>query len=166
MTQPKEPPIIIKKYANRRMYDTTNSRYVNLQQIAVMIKDGFIITVVDIGSGEDLTKVVLTQIILEEEKGQHNILPVEFMHELIKHGESASGDFLHNFLASGLEAYEKAQSQVTNAFQQWMTPVWPETNKEEPKDNSENDERESLDEVESLKERLAQLEARLSKKGR
>ena len=76
-------------------------------------------------TGEDLTKVILTQIILEEEKGQRNLLPVEFLHELIKYGESTSGDFLRSFLSSGFDAYKQAQEQMTSAFRNWMPPGWP-----------------------------------------
>ena len=61
--------VIIKKYENRRLYDSTNSRYVNLEEIAQMVRDGIDVQVVDAASGEDLTRMVLTQIIAENAKG-------------------------------------------------------------------------------------------------
>jgi polyhydroxyalkanoate synthesis repressor PhaR len=129
---------------------------VNLAQIALMIKEGVVVEVVDVSSGENITKVILTQVILEEEKGQHNILPVEFMHELIKHGETASGDFLRSYLSSGFDAYKQAQEQMTSALKNWMPPGWPV---QPPSQKSTGDE-----DIESLKKRLADMEARLNKK--
>lgn len=156
MSEHRPAPILIKKYANRRLYDTANSRYVNLAQIAEMIKEGALVEVSDTATGEDLTKVILTQIILEEEKGQRNLLPVEFLHELIKYGESASGDFLRSFLASGFDAYKQAQEQMTNTFRQWMPPGWVAPS---PPGEAKVDK-----EVVELKQRLADLEARLNGK--
>jgi polyhydroxyalkanoate synthesis repressor PhaR len=157
VSDPKPTPVTIKKYANRRMYDATNSRYVNLVQIAEMIKAGEIVEVVEAGNGEDITKVILTQIILEEEKGQRNLLPTEFLHELIKYGESTSGDFLRSFLASGFEAYKEAQEQMTSTFRNWIPPLWPGARApgEPPAPRVDED-------VDELKKRLASLEARLN----
>ncbi|HSH70691.1 MAG TPA: polyhydroxyalkanoate synthesis regulator DNA-binding domain-containing protein [Deferrisomatales bacterium] len=159
MSENRPGPVTIKKYANRRMYDTANSRYVNLAQIAAMIKEGVVVEVVDTATGEDLTKVILTQVILEEEKGQRNLLPVEFLHELIKYGESASGDFLRSFLSSGFDAYKQAQEQMTSTFKNWLPPGWPGS---QPPQNPQAP---RVDEdVLELKKRLADLEARLNAK--
>ncbi len=158
MTDETTAPVTIKKYANRRLYDTTNSRYVNLAQIAEMIKEGQTVEVVDAATGDDITKVILTQIILEEEKGQRNLLPAEFLHELIKYGESASGDFLRSFLASGFDAYKRAQEQMASTFKNWMAPTWPGlSSPPSPGVDAE---------VDDLKRRLADLEARLRASGK
>ena len=154
MSENDPTPVAIKKYANRRMYDTANSRYVNLAQIAEMVKEGVVVEVVDTASGEDITKVILTQVILEEEKGQRNLLPVEFLHELIKCGESTSGDFLRSFLSSGFDAYKQAQEQLTSTFRNWMPPGWPGIQTLPAPSVGED--------VVELKKRLADLEARLN----
>ena len=79
---------VIKRYSNRKLYDTQESRYVTLDEIAGMIRTGKEIQVVDAGSGEDLTSVTLTQIILESERNHRATLPSAFLHQLIKYGET------------------------------------------------------------------------------
>ena len=79
---------VIKRYSNRKLYDTQESRYVTLEEIEEMIRAGREITVVDAASGEDLTSVTLTQIILENERSHRANLPSAFLHQLIKHGEA------------------------------------------------------------------------------
>src|SRR6185369_992569 len=79
---------VIKRYSNRKLYDTQESRYVTLEEIEEMIRTGREISVVDAASGEDLTSVTLTQIILENERTRRASLPAAFLHQLIKHGES------------------------------------------------------------------------------
>ncbi len=152
MSEDTPGPIVVKKYANRRLYDTANSRYVNLKQISELIKEGHTLEVVDASTGEDLTKVTLTHIILEEERGQGNLLPTEFLHEIIKYGESAYGDFFQRFLNASLEAYRNAQEQMDSAMRSWV-PAWPGF----PRPGS----RPTSGELEQLKQRIAELEARL-----
>src|SRR5512132_166784 len=82
---------VIKRYSNRKLYDTQESRYVTLEEIEEMIRAGREISVVDAASGEDLTSVTLTQIILENERTRRASLPSAFLHQLIKHGESWEG---------------------------------------------------------------------------
>ena len=155
MSQDPSSPTIIKKYSNRRMYDTANSRYVNLAQIAELIKEGDVVEVVDVATNEDLTKVILTQIILEEEKGHRNLLPVEFLHEIIKCGESAYGDFFTGFLASSFTAYQQAQKQMESAWR-GLIPDWTKAS------GWQGTGGESVDE---LKSRIAELEEHLARKG-
>src|SRR3989475_10511638 len=79
---------VIKRYSNRKLYDTQESRYVTLEEIEEMIRAGREITVVDAASGGDLTSVTLTQIILDNEPNHRANLPSAFLHQLIKHGEA------------------------------------------------------------------------------
>jgi len=144
--------IAVKKYANRRLYDTLHSCYVNLRQIADLIREGHTVEVVDASTGEDLSKVILTQIILEEEKDQRNLLPVDFLHRIIQEGESAYGQFLEKGLEAGLQAYRTAQQQMETALRGWMQP-WREL--------SESDSRK---EIQALRERVLQLEASLAER--
>ena len=76
-------PITIKKYANRRLYNTATSSYITLDHLAQMVKEGIEFVVFDAKTGEDLTRAVLTQIIVEEESKGQNLLPVGFLRSLI-----------------------------------------------------------------------------------
>jgi polyhydroxyalkanoate synthesis repressor PhaR len=101
--------VIIRKYANRRLYDTGSRRYVNLEDIAGMIRQGVDVQVVDAKTGEDLTRVILTQIIVEDAKGQPTGLPLELLRHLIIASDRAGQEFLMWYLKSAFEAYEKVQ---------------------------------------------------------
>src|SRR5512140_433072 len=88
---PEREPKVIKRYTNRKLYDTVESRYVTLDEIAAMIKDGVEVRIVDNRTKEDLTSVTLAQIIFEEEK-KKNQMPLAVLREIIRHpGESISG---------------------------------------------------------------------------
>ncbi len=141
-------PILIKKYANRRLYDTTHSRYVNLKQIAELIKEGRTVEVVDATTGRDITKVILTQIILEEEKDRRDLLPVGFLHQIIQYGETAYEEFLDSLISAGIAAYRNAQQQVETVWKTWMGP-WAAAGGDPQR------------EIQELKARIAELEARM-----
>src|SRR5947209_17759083 len=79
---------VIKRYSNRKLYDTQESRYVTLEEIEEIIRAGKEIAVVDAASGDDLTSVTLAQIILENERNHRAALPTAFLHQLIKHDEA------------------------------------------------------------------------------
>ena len=97
--QPAAEPVLIKKYANRRLYNTATSAYVTLEDLADMVKKGADFTVHDAKTGEDITRSVLTQIIFEEENKGHNLLPIKFLRQLIR----LYGDQLQVFVPSYLE---------------------------------------------------------------
>lgn len=104
--------VIIKKYANRRLYDTSAGRYVNLEDLAELIRKGDEIQVVDAKSGEDLTRVVLTQIIVEDAKGQPTGLPLELLRQLIVASDRAGREFMMWYLKSAFDAYRNVQDTV------------------------------------------------------
>src|SRR5687767_5715812 len=79
---------IIKRYSNRKMYDQQNSRYVTLDELKQLIRDGTEVRVEDAESGEDLTSLTLTQILLETERTHQTAVPSNLLHQLIKHGEA------------------------------------------------------------------------------
>ena len=81
-----DEPILIKRYANRKLYDQSRSRYVTLEELEELIRQGREIRVVDAVSGEDLTSQTLAQIILDTARGRRTALPVAFLHQLIQHG--------------------------------------------------------------------------------
>jgi polyhydroxyalkanoate synthesis repressor PhaR len=99
----------IRKYGNRRLYDTFAKRYINLDEIAQLIRDGLDVQVVDARSGEDLTQSILTQIIVEETKSRNGGLPVEILRELVALSDKAKHAGLVWYLRSALETYRRAQ---------------------------------------------------------
>jgi polyhydroxyalkanoate synthesis repressor PhaR len=109
---------VIKRYSNRKLYDTHESRYVTLDEIEEMIRAGKEVSVVDAASGEDLTAVTLTQIILEAERNHRGGLPTAFLHQLIKHGE-AWQDFIQRSLRSSLENVTTSQRELDRVFRDW-----------------------------------------------
>jgi polyhydroxyalkanoate synthesis repressor PhaR len=100
---------IIRKYGNRRLYDTSSKRYVNLDEIAQIIREGGDVRVVDAKSGEDLTRSILTQIIVEETRNRNGGLPLEILHELIALSDRAKSEGLMWCLRSAFETYRRAQ---------------------------------------------------------
>jgi polyhydroxyalkanoate synthesis repressor PhaR len=108
--------IILKRYGNRRLYNTETSSYVNYQDVIKLIRDGNDIQVIDSRTKQDVTKAVLMQAILEEEKNQRNLLPVPFLFQLIRSQEEAAQDFFKNYLSSSFEAYLKTKAEFDRRF--------------------------------------------------
>jgi polyhydroxyalkanoate synthesis repressor PhaR len=110
-------PVIIKKYANRRLYNTSTSKYVTLEQLSEMVKAGQEFTVYDAKSGEDITRSVLTQIIFEEEgKGGQTLLPVNFLRQLIGMYGNVMQPFVPNYLENVMETFLKNQESIREQF--------------------------------------------------
>ena len=105
-------PVVIKKYENRRLYDTRNSRYVNLDGVAEMVRSGEDIQVVDSKTGEDVTRHVLTQIIVDGAKDPERGPPLEFLRDLVRARDQAGRDFFQWYLKSAGEVYERMQETV------------------------------------------------------
>lgn len=112
--------IVIKKYANRRLYDTSSSSYVNLEQVADMIREGRDVMVVEAKGGADVTRQVLTQIIVEGSKDSEGP-PVEFLQELVRAGDRAQRDFLQWYLSSAAQVYQRVKSGWERAYR--LTPA-------------------------------------------
>ena len=119
MAKEKEPTTI-KKYANRRLYNTGTSTYVTLEDLAEMVKNGEDFVVVDAKSGDDITRSVLTQIIFEQENKGQSLLPITFLRHLIRfYGDSMQNlipTYLDFSIDSLVREQEKLRSQMTNAF--------------------------------------------------
>lgn len=109
-------PIIIKKYANRRLYNTHTSSYVTLDHLCEMVKEGVEFEVRDARTGEDITRQVLAQIIFDEEnKGQH-LLPIQFLRQLIRfYGDSLQA-FVPSYLEMSMESFTKNQEEMRQKF--------------------------------------------------
>src|SRR6202044_1525215 len=104
--------IVIKKYANRRLYDTSNSRYINLEDIAALVRNGKELQVVDASTGEDITRVTLTQIIVEDAKGGPSGLPLGLLGQLIVASDRVGQEFIMWYLKSAFDAYQNVQSSL------------------------------------------------------
>lgn len=113
-------PIVIKKYANRRLYNTRSSTYVTLENLAAMVRAGDDFVVVDAKSGDDLTRAVLAQIIFEQETKGQNLLPVRFLRQLI----GLYGDNLQSFVPSYLEASMEAFRKNQEAMRQSLSDAF------------------------------------------
>ncbi|MEO7826425.1 MAG: polyhydroxyalkanoate synthesis repressor PhaR [Allosphingosinicella sp.] len=109
--------VIIKKYANRRLYDTESSSYITLERLAEMVRQKREFKVVDARSGEDITHNVLTQIIMDEESRGETVLPVSFLRQLIGlYGGGQVPSMLPQYLEASLEAFQRNQSQMRDAL--------------------------------------------------
>ena len=160
-------PYVIKRYSNRKLYDTQESRYVTLEDLEELIRQGKEISVVDASTGEDLTSVTLAQIILENERSRRAALPTAFLHQLIKHGE-AWQDFVQKSLRSSLEGLMTSQREADRVLREWVERAgWPASPGENVKTErrAEPAEADALrEEVSVLREQLRALEERLEKK--
>ena len=162
----KPTTLVIRKYGNRRLYDTTASRYVNLEDIAGFIREGRDVQVVDAKTGQDLTRVTLTQIITEEAKNKPTGLPLELLRQVIVASDEVRQGFVTWYLKSAFDAYQKVQDAVQERLGEVQTavlspmdmmkkvlgtsPSSPSVNRIEP-------------EVDALRKRVAELEEKLEK---
>ncbi len=112
----KKGAVIIKKYGNRRLYDTSGSRYINLDDIARMVRNGKDVQVLDARTSEDLTRVTLAQIIMEDAKDQPTGLPLELLRQLIVATDEVGRDFVMWYLRSAFDTYQKVSSAAVKRF--------------------------------------------------
>lgn len=128
--------VLIRKYPNRRLYDTSSGRYVNLDDVALLIRSGAEVQVVDARTGEDLTRVVLTQIIVEDAKGQPAALPLDLLRQLVM----ATGNALSDVRSAAMSPFQMVRNLLTSQ---------PSATEKE---------------LEQLRLRVAELEARVKKR--
>ena len=110
----------LKKYANRRLYDTDKSAYVTLNQVADDIKLGRQVEVIDAKTKEDVTAFILTQIILEQAKNKHILLPVPLLHMIIQYGDNILGEFFEKYLQQMIQTYIAHKHATDKQFQNWL----------------------------------------------
>jgi polyhydroxyalkanoate synthesis repressor PhaR len=119
-------PVTIKKYANRRLYNTDTSSYVTLEYLCQMVKDGIDFVVYDAKSGEDITRSVLTQIIVEEESKGQNLLPLEFLRQLIGcYGDTIRGSILPGYLEQTMTSFVQNQAGIRDALRDSLGGTLP-----------------------------------------
>jgi polyhydroxyalkanoate synthesis repressor PhaR len=107
-----DQPAVVKKYANRRLYNTATSSYVTLDELSRMVRAGQHFVVYDAKTGEDLTRSILTQIILEEDSKGRNLLPINFLRQLIGYYDDSLRAFLPRYLELSMENFAANQEQI------------------------------------------------------
>ena len=123
--KPERPPVVVKKYANRRLYNTESSSYITLENLADMIRAGRDFVVYDAKTGEDITRGVLTQIIVDEESKGRALLPTTFLRQLIGfYGDSLQG-LVPRYLEQAMASFAHQQEQMRVAMQQTMGNFFP-----------------------------------------
>lgn len=178
-------PVIIKKYANRRLYNTESSSYITLDYLAQMTRDGREFKVIDAKTEEDITHNILTQIIMEEESHGQTMLPVGFLRELISlYGDSMQA-MVPQYLEASMEAFRTNQTQFRKAMQgafaggpfaelaeRNMNMMQAAAEAFKPKESARSAKPgaakakpEGGDDISALKEQMAALQAKLDKLG-
>ncbi|WP_406721078.1 MULTISPECIES: polyhydroxyalkanoate synthesis repressor PhaR [Thioclava] len=177
-----EKPLLIKRYASRRLYNTETSDYVTLEDIARFIRDGREVQIVDLKSGDDLTRQYLLQIIAEHESRGESVLPVDVLTDLVRSYTSSAQSVVPQFLAASFDMLRQGQSQMMEnmgrmpiasmpgfealqkqqqAFLQTMMGGWPKAGtgpeREAPAAS------EDREELEKIKKQLSELQSKLSK---
>ena len=157
--------VLVKKYENRRLYNTAAKRYVNLDDIAALIREGADLKVVDAKTGEDLTRVTLTQIITEDAKEKPTGLPLELLRQLIVASDHARQEFIMWYLKSAFDTYQTVKDAVEHRLASLQSAVISPAeavrrfmSSEPPSSPSSSD-----SELESLRQKVADLEARLKR---
>lgn len=183
--------ILIKKYENRRLYDTSRSRYINLDGVAELVRQGEQVQVVEAKSGEDITRQVLTQIIVDDSRAADGGPPLEFLRDLVRSSDHAYQDFLQWYLRGAADVYERLRSVWERSsrerrapweeWSRWWDPtaaakhlaqLWqeqlagarrrPGSAEDREAGAAEAEERSQRDELAELRQRLEELESRLS----
>jgi len=156
--------VIIKKYGNRRLYNTAESRYVNLDEVAQMIRDGLDVRVVDANSGEDLTRLVLTQIIVENAKVPESAFPLDMLRQMVVASGKLTQESVLNYTQTMLDMYRNAyrafsppltpfdvfQSMMSSAGQTPQSPASPPASDPASAQTEVNELRRRIEELEKL----------------
>ncbi len=119
------PPVVVKKYANRRLYNTESSSYITLDTLADMVRAGRDFVVYDAKSGEDITRAVLTQIIVEEESRGRNLLPTPFLRQLIGFYGDSLQTLVPRYLEEAMGTFARQQEQMRTAMTKTMEGLLP-----------------------------------------
>jgi len=169
--------IVIKKYENRRLYDTTNSRYVNLEEVAQFLQQGNDVQVIDASSGEDITRLILTQIIVEDAKTPESSFPLDLLRQMVVASGRASQESALQYMKAMLEVYQNAYRAMPNPLNPFdFMRNSPASAEEKPNDaapsssagqaakpRQPNAKQTGQENVEELRERLAELEKLVSR---
>ena len=171
--------ITIKKYANRRLYNTASSSYITLEDLAKMVRDNVEFQVLDAKSGDDITHSILTQIIMDEESNGGQMLPVSFLRQLIGMYGNSMQTLMPSYLEASMDNFRQNQTKIREAFEKGMTAnplaALHETNMAmmraaaeafmpgvaKPKDKPAAPVSETRDEIALLREQMAAMQKKL-----
>lgn len=128
-------PRIIKKYQNRKLYDTQDSCYITLDEIAKLIQQGDDVTVIDNRTKNDVTSIILTQILVDQEKSQKSILPLAMLKEIIRSGSGSLFDFIQRYVLIGVQQSDERQQEALRYIERLVSRG--ELSKTEGKDLSD-----------------------------
>jgi polyhydroxyalkanoate synthesis repressor PhaR len=176
-------PIIIKKYANRRLYNTQSSKYITLDFLAELTREDVEFKVLDAKTGEDITHNVLTQIIMDEESSGQNMLPVGFLRQLIAMYGNSMQSMVPEVLENALDNFRKNQEKVQSAIETAITSgpfgdiakqnlefvknarkaFMPGMAGKDDKDSEKSAKSHGSDEVAALKKQMAELQAKIDR---
>lgn len=158
MNHPTETePTIIRKYPNRRLYDTNKSSYVTIDDLAGMVRAGVEFSVIDSASGQDLTRVTLVQIMLEIESEGHDMLPVSVLRMLIPFYGTPTEPILARYLERVMRAFDRDQSQAEEALEHSLDTIHKRS------DAHSEPAPASADEINELRAEFTALKAKLDK---
>ncbi|RPE71009.1 polyhydroxyalkanoate synthesis repressor PhaR [Pacificibacter maritimus] len=184
MSDSKNETLLIKRYASRRLYNTETSDYVTLDDISVFIREGRDVQIIDLKSGDDLTRQYLLQIIAENESKGESVLPLDVLTDLVRSYTTEVNSVVPQFLAQsfemlrggpagmmdnigagipkipGMEALQAQQEVFLKAMTGGMSGVWPPQSASAPKDDDAARDKEDLA---TIKQQLAELQEKLSK---
>jgi len=159
-------PVIIKKYENRRLYDSTNSRYINQDEVAEMIRDGREVQVVDAATGEDLTRLVMTQIIVEDAKEQESAFPLDILRQMVVASGKATKENTLKYVKAVLDVYQNAYRVLAPPLNP-LEYLRPHRAPQEPTDPrspwTPDAPRADADHVQELQRRVEELEGLIGK---
>ena len=158
-------PILIKKYENRRLYDATNSRYVNLDEVAKMLQNGDDVRVVDAATGEDITRLILTQIIVEDAKAPNSNFPIDVLRQMVIASGRASQESALKYMKTMLDIYQntyRVMAPPLNPFEFIQHKEGTPNPSQEAPAPARPREPEAAG-VDELKQRVAELEALVAK---
>lgn len=181
-----EKPLLIKRYASRRLYNTETSDYVTLEDIAAFIRAGREVQIIDLKSGDDLTRQYLLQIIAEHESRGENVLPVDVLTDLVRSYTTQAQSVVPQFLAASFEMLREGQSKMMENLSSFPNPMsgmpgfeamqrqqqaflksmmggWTGASGPEPEAEADGDGRADREELAQIKKQLADLQAKLSK---
>lgn len=166
-------PVIIKKYENRRLYDTTNSRYINQDEVAQMLKNGYEVRVLDAATGEDLTRLVLTQIIVEQAKAPESAFPLDILRQMVVASSRATQESTLKYMKGVLDMYQNAYRAMAPPLGFDFIPAPLSTGPAPTSDRggaresrSSGGQENGGEEVDELKRRVAELESLVSNRPR
>ncbi|WFL77058.1 polyhydroxyalkanoate synthesis repressor PhaR [Altererythrobacter arenosus] len=116
-----DEPVIVKKYANRRLYNTSTSSYITLDDLAGMVRDNVEFQVLDAKTGDDITHSILTQIIMDEEANGEQMLPVSFLRQLIGMYGNSMQAMMPSYLEASMQNFRENQAKIREAFEKGIS---------------------------------------------